>query len=77
MIRFDLWTESFILGAVFSVIVLVPCILVMLIGRKTINKLGQYPTRTPAIQMSIFLQLVAIEIVGFFSLLAFYNFFSN
>ena len=65
MIPFNLWSESFIFAVIFTFIVLVPCVLVMLMGKKMIQQLGRYPSKTPAIQMSIFVQLVVIEIVTF------------
>lgn len=77
MLPFDLWGESFIFIIIFSVILLVPCILVALIGRKMIDKLGQYPTQTPVIQMSIFIKLVILEVIAFAALLGFYNIFQG
>jgi len=77
MVSFDLWFESFIFAAVYGVIVMVPCVMVGLIGKKMIDKLGRYPTKSPAIQMSIFLQLIVIEIIAFFCLIAFYHVFAG
>ena len=77
MVGFDLWGQSFIFGAVFSVLVIIPCVLLTLIGRKMINQLGQYPSNTPAIQMSICFQLVILQAVTFSAFFAFYQFFSN
>ena len=77
MIPFELWGESFIFASVYAVIILVPCVLVALIGRKMIDQLGQYPTKTPAIQMSIFFQLVTIEVITFVLLIGFFKFFSK
>ena len=65
MIPFNLWSESLVFAVIFTFIVLVPCILVTFMGKKMIHQLGQYPSKTPAIQMSIFVQLVVIEIVTF------------
>lgn len=77
MIPFDLWTESFIFASIYSVLILVPCVLVAFLGRKMVNQLGHYPTKTPAIQMSIFFQLVVIEVITFTLMLTFYHFFSG
>ena len=77
MRRFDQWIEAFIFASVFSLLIIIPCLLIVLVGRKMINRLGQYPSKTPAIQMSVLFQLVTIEIFGFFGLIAFYNFFSE
>ena len=77
MIPFNLWTESFIFASVYAVIILVPCVLVAWIGRKMIRQLGQYPSKTPAIQMSIFIQLVAIEVATFTLMIGFFRTFEH
>jgi len=71
MVEFDLWAETFIFASIFSVIVIVPCILVAIVGSKMIQKLGLYPTKTPTIQMSIFMQLMVIEVCTFGALFLF------
>ena len=76
MIEFDLWAESFIFGLVYTVIVVVPCVIVAIIGRNMINRLGTYPSQTPVIQMSILIRLVLLEIVTFALLLLFYHIFA-
>jgi len=50
---FNLWAESVIFMTVFSVIIIVPCILVALIGRDMIDQIGYFPTKTPIIQILI------------------------
>ncbi len=77
MVTFNLWGESFIFAAVYSVIIIVSCVIAALIGRKMITQLGLYPTQTPAIQMSVILKLVTLEIVTFTCLIVFYRFFSS
>lgn len=76
MVEFDLWSQAFIFAVVFIPIIMIPCILVCLIGRKMIDQLGMFPSQTPIIQMSIFGKLVLIEIVTFGLLLGFYQFFT-
>ncbi len=76
MIEFDLWAESFIFGLIYTVIVIVPCIIVAIMGRNMLNRLGTYPSQTPAIQMSILVRLVLLEIVTFALLILFYHIFS-
>jgi len=76
MVEFNLWGESFIFAVIFAFIILVPCVLVAFIGTRMIDRLGRYPTKTPVIQMSILVPLVAIEIVTFALMLGFYRFFS-
>ena len=38
MVEFDLWRETFIFGSIFAMIVLIPCVLVTLIGKKMIDR---------------------------------------
>ncbi len=75
MIEFGLWKEAFVFIFAFSLIIIIPCVLVALMGRKMIDQIGRYPTKTPVIQMSIFIQLIVVEVVTFFSLYGFYQFF--
>ena len=77
MVEFNYWGETIVLALIYSTIIIIPCILVGLLGRKMINKLGYFPSKTPAIQMSIFLQLVVIEFATFGMLMGFYHFFSS
>ena len=76
MVAFDLWKESFIFALVYGVLIIVPCVLVALMGRKMIGQLGQWPTQTPAIQMSIIWKLILIEVVTFSLLIGFFNVFA-
>ena len=76
MVEFDLWAESLIFGLIYTVIVIVPCVIVAIIGRNMINRLGTYPSQTPAIQMSILIRLVLLEIITFSLLILFYHIFA-
>ena len=77
MVEFSQWSESLIFAAVFAVLIIVPCILVTLMGRKFIDKLGRFPTQTAFIQIGIFLRLLILEIVTFTCILGFYQFFTS
>ncbi len=77
MIRFDLWSESLIFAAVYFVIIIVPCVLVAILGRKLIHQIGLYPSRTPILQMGVFWQLVLVEIFTFALLIGFFQFFTS
>ena len=77
MVEFDLWSQALIFALVYVPIVLVPCVLVCLMGRKMIDQLGMHPSQTPIIQMSIFWKLVSVEIITFTCLIGFYQFFSS
>jgi len=75
MVIFDLWTESLIFTVIYAALVFVPCFLITLIGKRMIDRLGQFPSQAPAIQLSIFLKLVVIEIISFTCLIGFYHIF--
>ncbi|HNV24035.1 MAG TPA: hypothetical protein PLH56_06490 [Candidatus Omnitrophota bacterium] len=77
MVDFNLWIESFIFISVFSLIIIIPCVLVVIIGKKAIEDMGRYPTKISLIQMSIFLKLVVIEISTFTALLTFLRVFEH
>ena len=49
---------------IFYVLMLIPCLGVGWLGYKLITRLGRYPSRTPAIQLSIMLKLVIVEVVS-------------
>jgi len=74
---FTLWKEALIFASIYGVIILVPCLLVALMGRKMLKQIGQYPTRTPAIQMGIFLKLFLLEACAFGLLIGFYLAFTD
>ena len=73
--RFEYWGQAVFLIFIFLGIISFPCILVTRIGYRMINKLGQFPSKTPEIQMSIFLKLIIIEVISFGFLYGFYSFF--
>ena len=75
--HFEYWYEAFIFIGIFSFLMLVPCVGVAVIGYKMIQKLGHFPSKTPAIQMSIVLQLVLTEVVAFTLIMIFYQIFSR
>ena len=70
------WVGSIIFCVVFGLIVIIPCIIIAIMGRKMINQMGQFPSQTPIIQMKVFLPLMVLEVVTFASLIGFYNVFS-
>ena len=76
MVEFNLWKEAFIFMATFATIIIVPCVLVTMMGRKMIDRLGTQPTHTPIIQMSIFWKFLTVEAITFVCLIAFFKFFS-
>ena len=48
------WMMSLVFCAIFAVIVWVPCIIIAIMGRKMIIRIGQSPSQTPAIQLGVF-----------------------
>jgi len=58
---------------VFYVILLIPCIGVGWIGRNLLDKLGRYPSKTPAVQMSVLFKLIVVEVVSVTLLLSFFK----
>ena len=64
---------GFIFAAIFFVLIAVPCVGVAWLGTKLINELGRYPSKTPAIQLSIVLKLTVLEIGSWTMLLLFFR----
>ena len=64
---------AFIFIIIFWVIMLIPCIGIGWIGLKLINKLGRYPSKTPAIQMNVLFKLIFIEVISFTLLIGFFK----
>ena len=67
------WLPGIILISVLFVIMAIPCIGISLLGYKMINKLGYFPSKTPAIQTSILVQLLIVELISIALLLTFYH----
>lgn len=72
-----MWFESFIFIGIVLVIIGIPCAAIAILGYRMIERLGRYPSKTPAIQMSIFWKLIVIEIVSLTVWLAFFRFFES
>ena len=75
--RFEYWSEAYIFIGIFAVLLFLPCVVVAILGYQMIDKLGHYPSKTPAIQLSIFLKLVVTEVVSFGLILVFYRILST
>ena len=58
---------------IFFVLIGIPCVGIGWIGFKLIEKLGRYPSKTPAIHMSALFKLIVIEVVSTTLLLAFFK----
>lgn len=77
MVAFDLWGESFIFALIFSVIILIPCLVICILGRKMIIQLSYYPSQAPRILMSICAQFFLTAIVTFALLFGFFKMFTE
>lgn len=66
-----------ILIGIFFVVIAIPCVGVAIVGRGLIKKLSFFPSKTPALQLSIFWKLLVIEIVGFTLIMTFYHLFAD
>ena len=70
------WFEGFIFVALFAIIVGLPCFFVTVLGSKTINDLGNFPTKAPKIQVGVLWKLVLVEAVSFLMFIVFFHIFS-
>ena len=66
-------SAGFIFTGIFLVLIAIPCIGVAWLGTKMINQLGRYPSKTPAIQLSVVLKLTVLEIGSWTMLLLFFK----
>lgn len=76
MVAFKMWLEALVFGGIYSLIIIIPCIIIAITGRKMIEQIGQYPTKTPIFQMGMFGPLIITEVVTFIALWSFFKFFS-
>lgn len=58
---------------IFFVLIAIPCVGIAWIGSKFIEKLGRFPSKTPAIQMSVVVKLIFLEVVSWTLLLLFFK----
>lgn len=66
-----------ILLLVFIFVMGVPCVGTAILGSRLMNRLGRYPSKTPAIQINIIAKLVALEIISFGMLTMLYHVLSD
>jgi len=52
---------------------ILPCIGIGWIGVRLINKLGRFPSKTPAIQLGVMFQLIVLEVISFTLLVGFFK----
>jgi hypothetical protein len=59
--------------SVFWILMAIPCVGVTWLGKNLIDRLGRYPSKTTAIQMSVFFKLIVIEVVSVTLILIFFK----
>ena len=64
---------AFVFMLIFWLLMLIPCVGVGWLGKKMIDELGRYPSKTPAIQTGILFKLAVIEIVSVSLILSFFK----
>ena len=73
---FHYWYEGLIFIFFFSLIIGFPCFMVVLLGTKMINELGNFPTRAAKIQTGTIWKLFIVECIAGFALWLFFRVFS-
>ena len=70
-------SDTFIIGlalvCLMLVIIGIPCVGVMILGGRMINQVGNFPSKTPVIQLDILLKLIILEVISATMLLLFYH----
>lgn len=77
MHKFTYWYEGLIFIAIFMVVMAIPCVLIVFLGSRLINQLGQYPTKSGKINVDVALPLLGSMFVSFGMLFLFYRYFSD
>jgi len=64
---------ALILTGTFFIVITLPCVGVGILGWKLARRIAHYPSKTPAIQLSILLKLVLLEFISLSLLLTLYH----
>ena len=70
---FSYWYEGILFVLFFAFIVGLPCFFVAVLGSKMINDLGNFPTKTAKIQVSVLWKLFIVEVISFGILTLFFR----
>ena len=65
--------EMIIFMGIFFWLIFIPCAGIAWIGKKLIDRIGRYPSRTPALQTQVIFKLTVIEVVSLTLLLGFFK----
>ncbi len=68
---------AFIFIVVFYILIMIPCVGIGWLGYDLLDRLGRFPSKTPAIQMSVLFKLVMLEIVSMTLILVFFKALSS
>ena len=69
--------EMLILIAIWFVIIVIPCVGIGFIGKRLINRLGKFPSKTSGITLNIMWKLIVIEVVSLTLILLFFKVFTT
>jgi len=67
------YSTMIVFAIIFFILIAIPCVGIAWLGSRLINRLGRYPSKTPAIQMSVVFKLTVLEIVSWTLLLLFFK----
>lgn len=67
----------FILVGIFATIILIPCIGISILGTHLMERIGRYPSKTPAFQVNTFIKIFILEIISFGLLIAVFHVLSS
>jgi hypothetical protein len=76
MTPFD-WGAGLKFALVYASLIIIPCCVIGVMGKRLIDNLGRHPSDAPVIQMSALWWLVLLETGTFACLLIFYRFFAG
>ena len=68
-----MFVAALILLAMFTFVITVPCVGIAILGYKLMDKIGRYPSKTPAFQTNIVVKLFILEIIAFGMLSVLYH----
>ena len=77
MSKFAYWHEGLIFIIVFLIVMAIPCAAIAYFGSKLIAELGQYPSKSAKIQLSMALPLLGTMILSFGIFAVFFHIFSD
>lgn len=74
---FEYWSAGLVILSWFTFIIVVPCVGVLLIGTKEIDKLGLWPTKSAIMDNATFVKLFILGVISFGQLSLFLHIFQD